>query len=48
MQEYLTLSRLYEVVKKFWKLDKEPDQRRAYSKKKFIDIMKEIKKNPAL
>ena len=47
-QDYLTIFRLYEVVGKFGKLDEGQSKRRVYSKKKFIDIMKELKKNPAL
>ena len=33
---------------RFGKLDEGQNKRRVYSKKKFIDIMKELKKNPAL
>jgi hypothetical protein len=44
----LTIYRLYEVVNKFGRLDDGQTKRRLYSKKKFIDIMKELKKNPAL
>lgn len=48
MQDYLTIFRLYEVVARFGRLDEGQNKRRVYSKKKFIDIMKELKKNPAL
>jgi hypothetical protein len=48
MKDYLTIYRLYEVISKFNKLDEGQNKRRIYSKKKFIDIMKELKKNPAL
>jgi hypothetical protein len=47
-EDYLTIYRLYEVIGKFSKLDEGQSKRRVYSKKKFIDIMKELKKNPAL
>ena len=36
------------MVKRFGTLDQGQNKRRVYSKKKFIDIMKELKKNPAL
>jgi len=36
------------VVNKFGALDQGQNKRKIYSKKKFIDIMKELKKNPAL
>lgn len=35
-------------MNRFGKLDEGQNKRRIYSKKKFIDIMKELKKNPAL
>ena len=44
----MTLHRLYEVVNRFGRLDDGQSKRRIYSKKKFIEIMKEIKRNPAI
>jgi hypothetical protein len=42
----LTIFRLYEVVGKFSKIDENQNKRRLYSKKKFIEIMKQVKSNP--
>ena len=36
------------MINRFGVLDQSQTKRRLYSKKKFIDIMKEIKKNPAI
>jgi len=47
-KDYLTIFRLYEIVNRFGRLDEGQNKRRVYSKKKFIDIMKELKKNPDL
>lgn len=36
------------MIGRFGRLDDGQNKRRIYSKKKFIEIMKEIKKNPAI
>lgn len=46
MQDYLTIHRLYEVVKHFNGLNEQQDKRRVFAKKRFIDIMKELKNQP--
>lgn len=42
-QNFLVLFRLYEVCNRFGKLDDNQNKRRLYCKKKFIEIMKQVK-----
>lgn len=45
-QDFLTISRLYDINAKFGYLDEQQNKRKVYAKKKFIEIMKELKSNP--
>lgn len=45
-QDYLTIHRLYEVIKNFNGLNEQQNKRRVFAKKRFIDIMKELKNKP--
>lgn len=46
-KNFLVLFRLYEVCNRFGKLDDNQNKRRLYCKKKFIEIMKQVK-NPGM
>lgn len=45
-QDFLTIHRLYELVKHFHGLNEQQNKRRVFSKKRFIEVMKELKSKP--